>query len=61
MSLEKRRFMNGRDKEWLAKRKAQKSKENRSKCEIEKPNFVERQVENRVEDLLVKTAFSAIL
>ena len=53
-----------RDKEWLESRKAKNPKQEqvrKSKSKGQDENFIERQAENELEDLLVKTAFSTLL
>ena len=51
-----------RDKEWLESRKAKNpNKVRKSKSKGQDESFIERQTENELEDLLVKTAFSTLL
>jgi len=49
------------DKAWMKERKSKQAKIKKSHAKKNDESFIERQVENELEDLLVKTAFSAIL
>jgi len=61
MSIEKE-CNRKKDKEWLEARKTKRSKKERGRKGKEKDeSFVERQVEDELEDLLIKTAFSTLL
>lgn len=53
-----------RDKAWLESRKSKRPKQEKvrkSKSKGQDESFIERQAESELEDLLVKTAFSALL
>lgn len=53
-----------KDKQWLEARKSKKSKQDmvrKSKSKGKDESFIERQVEDELENLVIKTAFSALL
>jgi len=53
-----------RDKEWLESRKSKRPKQEKvrkSKSKGQDESFIEREAENELEDLLIKTAFSTLL
>ena len=63
MSIEKN-CHSEEDKEWLEARKAKHPKQHRvrkSKSKGKGEKFIERQTENELEDLAIKTAFSIFL
>jgi len=49
------------DEEWMKDRKSKRAKIKKSHSKENDESFIERQAENELEDLLVKTAFSTLL
>jgi len=49
------------DEEWMKHRKSKRAKIKKSYSKENDESFIERQAQNELEDLLVKTAFSTLL
>ena len=50
-----------KNREWIKQRKSKRDKRRKTLNKDSNENFIERQVENELEDILVKAAFSTLL